>query len=145
MVHVVAGAVYLSGHPQSVPHLHLTADPTARTGHPLHLHLTLLQIHHTVVPAQHTPLQRDNHKHTQTHTQTSTTDVLVKALVLLSVFCHLSLSYFYDHISFHISSVLLLRSGDAAALLDTASHDTSDTRNQFVWATEEDVKLNLDI
>ncbi len=48
------GSDYLSGHPQSVTHLHLTADPTAWTGHPFHLHLALLHIHHTVVPAQHT-------------------------------------------------------------------------------------------
>lgn len=44
------GGVYLGGHPQSAPHLHLTADPTAWTRHPLHLHLTLLDIYNTVVP-----------------------------------------------------------------------------------------------
>lgn len=48
------GGVYLSGHPQCVTHLHLTADPAAWTGHPLHLHLALLYIHHTVVPIQYT-------------------------------------------------------------------------------------------
>lgn len=51
---VVLGGVYLSGHPQSVTHLHLTADPAAWTRHPPHLYLALLHIHHTVVPIQHT-------------------------------------------------------------------------------------------
>ena len=48
------GRVYLSGHPQGVTYLHLTADHAAWTGHPLHLHLALLHIYHTVVPIEHT-------------------------------------------------------------------------------------------
>lgn len=53
-VKVTSGGVYLSGHPQRVTHLHLTADPTAWTGHPPDLHLTLPYINHTVVPTPHT-------------------------------------------------------------------------------------------
>lgn len=50
--------MYLGGHPEIVPHLHLAADPTAWTRHPLHLHFALLHIDNTVVPT-----------HTHTHTE----------------------------------------------------------------------------
>lgn len=50
---------YLSGDPESGGGLHLTADPSSWTGHPLHLHLSLLDVDHTVVPF-----------HTHTHTLT---------------------------------------------------------------------------
>lgn len=53
---------YLCSHPQSVPHLHLTADSATRTRHPLHLHLALLHVHHTVIPTQY-------HRNTHTHTR----------------------------------------------------------------------------
>lgn len=56
LYHVEFQDVYLSCHPQSVLHLHVTANPATWTGHPLHLHLTLVNIHHTVVPAQYTVL-----------------------------------------------------------------------------------------
>lgn len=49
---------YLSGDPESGGGLHLTADPSSWTGHPLHLHLSLLDVDHTVVPFQ---------THTHTH------------------------------------------------------------------------------
>lgn len=113
------GGVYLSGHPQSVTHLHLTADLTAWTGHPLPLHLALLHIHHTVVPTQHT-------QHTDITTHTLIPGALDKTpedIVTLSICYSLGLTFLfmpciwscYDNV---LLSLSLLRCGDPAALLE---------------------------